>query len=109
MICLIHKKGDRKDCNNYRRRALLNVANKIFTNCILSRIKEAAENVIGDYQGGFRPGRSTTNQIFIVSKLIQKIWEFNKEIHILFFDFQKSYDSIHQEGLINTLLEFYFP
>jgi len=61
MICPIYEKGDRKDCNNYRGIAFLNVAYKIFTNCILSRIKETAENTIGDYQGGLRPGKSTTD------------------------------------------------
>jgi len=107
MNCPIYKKGDTKDCNNLI--ALLNVTYKIFTNCILSRIKETAENVIGDYQGGFRPGRSTTDLIFIVRQLIQKTWEFNKEMHILFVDFQKAYDSIHREGLIITLAELNFP
>jgi len=109
IICPIYKKGDIKDCNNYRGIAQLNVTYKIFTNCILSRIKETAENAIGDYQGGFRPGRSTTDQIFIVRQLIQKTWEFNKEMHILFVDFQNAYDSIHREGLINTLAELNFP
>jgi len=71
MICPIHKKGDRKDCNNYLGIALLNVAYKIFTNCILSRIKETAESVIGEYQGCFRPGKSTTDQIFIFRQLLQ--------------------------------------
>jgi len=46
MISPIYKKGDTKDCNNYRGIALLNVTYKIFTNCILSRIKETAENAI---------------------------------------------------------------
>jgi len=65
--------------------------------------------VIGDYQGSFRPGRLTTDLIFIVRQLIQKTWEFNKEMHILFVDFQKAYDSIQREGLINTLAELNFP
>jgi len=97
------------DCNNYLGIALLNVEYKIFTNCILSRIKETAENTIGNYQGGFRPSRSTTNQIFIVRQFIHKTWEFNKEMHILFVDFQKAYYSIHREGLINVLTELHFP
>jgi len=72
MIYPIHKKGDRKDCNNYRGIALLNVAYKIFTNCILSRMKGIAESVIGEYQGGFKPSGSTTDQIFIVRQFLQK-------------------------------------
>lgn len=66
------QKGDRKDYNNFQKIALLNVAHKIFTNYIVSRIKETAKCVIGDYQGGFRQSRSATNQIFIVKQLLQK-------------------------------------
>jgi hypothetical protein len=57
MIWPIHKKGSRQDCNNYRGIALLNVTYKIFSNCVLSKLKEKSEEIIGDYQGGFRPGR----------------------------------------------------
>lgn len=41
---MIHRKGDRKDCNNYRETTLLNVAYEIFTNCILSKMKETTKN-----------------------------------------------------------------
>ncbi|KAL4120341.1 hypothetical protein QTP88_013055 [Uroleucon formosanum] len=57
--------------------------------CILSRIKGRAEEIIGNYQGGFRMGRSTIDQIFILRQVFQKVWEYNKELHVLFNDFQK--------------------
>jgi hypothetical protein len=109
LICPIHKKGNKQDRNNYRGIALLNVAYKVFSNCILTRIKEKTEQTIGEYQGGFRPGKSTTDQIFIIRQLYQKTWEFDREIHTLFVDFKKAYDSIHRESLINILKEFDFP
>jgi len=87
VICPIHKKGSKQDCNNYCGIALLNVAYKIFSNCLLTRIKTKAEQIIGNYQGGFRPVRSTTDQIFILRQIFKKIWEFDREIHVLFIDF----------------------
>jgi|UniRef100_A0A2S2QQY3 hypothetical protein len=72
-------------------------------------MKETSKNVIGEYQGGFRSGRLTNYQIFIVRQLLQKTWEFNKEMRILFIDFQKAYDSLHRKSLISTLVEFHFP
>jgi len=71
VISPIHKKGSKQDCNNYHGIALLNVAYKLFSNC-LTRIKTKAEQIIGNYQGGFRPGRSTTDQIFILRQIYPK-------------------------------------
>lgn len=50
---------------------------------------------MGDYQGGFRPERSTTDQIYLADT--SKTQKFDKQIHFLFVDFKKAYDSIHQE------------
>ncbi|KAF0753777.1 ribosome biogenesis protein TSR3 isoform X1 [Aphis craccivora] len=109
VVCPIHKKGDPQICNNYRGIALLNVVYKILSNCILDRIKPIAEEVLGDYQGGFRPNRSTTDQIFSLRQIIEKSWEFNKSICIQFVGFKKAYDSVHRHSLINILKEFKFP
>jgi len=109
VVCPIHKKGDPQICNNYRGIALLNVVYKILSYCILDRIKPIAEEILGDYQGGFRPNRSTTDQIFSLRQIIEKSWEFNKSICILFVDFKKAYDSVHRHSLINILKELKFP
>jgi len=85
------------------------VTYKVFSNCVSSKLKEKSEEIIGDYQGGFRPGKSTTDQIFVLRQIFQKIWEFDKEIYILFIDFRKAYDSIHRNSLINIMREFNFP
>ncbi|VVC30510.1 Reverse transcriptase domain [Cinara cedri] len=103
------KKGDPQICNNYRGISLLNVVYKILSYCILDRVKHIAEEILGDYQGGFRPNRSTTDQIFSLRQIIEKSWEFNKSICILFVDFKKTYDSVHRHSFINILKEFELP
>ncbi|XP_025421560.1 uncharacterized protein LOC112691510 [Sipha flava] len=109
LVCPIHKKNDPQICSNYRGIALLNVTYKILAYCLLDRIQPIAEEIIGDYQGGFKPNRSTTDQIFVIRQTLQKMWEFNKDVYILFVDFKKAYDSIHRASLINILREFKFP
>jgi len=51
------KKGDIKQCENYRKIALVSHANKILLPIILERIRVKTETEIADEQAGFRQGR----------------------------------------------------
>ena len=66
IIVPIHKTGDRDSCENYRGIfvPLGNAAYKILSNIILGKIKPYIEKVVGDYQNGFRDGRSVIDNIF---------------------------------------------
>ncbi|KAL4119565.1 hypothetical protein QTP88_012370 [Uroleucon formosanum] len=70
--------------------------------------KPLAENILGDYQGGFRENKSIIDQIFIIRQLAQKTWEFDQESHTLFVDFKKAYESINRES-IYKILDFRIP
>jgi hypothetical protein len=56
----IYKKGDVVVCSNYRGISLLCIAYKIFSNTLFNRLSPCVEGIIGDYQCGFRRGRSTS-------------------------------------------------
>jgi sorting nexin-29 len=64
IIVPIHKRGDRDRCENYKGIALGNEAYKILWNIIFGKITPYIEKVMGDYQKGFRDGRSVTDNIF---------------------------------------------
>jgi hypothetical protein len=64
IIVLIHKEGDKTDCNNYRGISLLSTSYKMLSNILLSRLVPYKDEIIGDHQCGFRCNRSTTDQIF---------------------------------------------
>jgi len=72
IICPIHKKGDIMECSNYRGVSLLNTAYKILSNILFARISPFSENIIGNYQCGFRKNRSTTNQIFTLRQILER-------------------------------------
>jgi len=54
---------------------------------------------MGDYQNGFRDGRSVIDNIFALKIINEKMWEYNQSVQYLFIDFQKAYDSIHRDTL----------
>jgi len=60
------------------------------SNIILGKIKADIENVMGDYQNGFRDERSVIENIFALRVINEKLWEYNQIVHYLFIDFQKS-------------------
>ena len=64
IICVVYKKGDRLNCNNYRPIALLNIAYKIFAILLNKRLTENIENKLQDNQMGFRSNRCTIDNIF---------------------------------------------
>ena len=71
IIVPIYKKGDKRDCSNYKGISLLPTTYKILSNILLSY----AEEIIGDHQCGFRSSRSTTDHIFCIRQILAKKWE----------------------------------
>jgi len=71
VIVLIHKKGDKTDCNNYRVISLL-PNTKFFSVILLSRLIPYAKEIIGDHQCGFRRNTSTIDHIFCIRQILDK-------------------------------------
>src|SRR5579864_7632418 len=54
---------------------------------------------IDDMQCGFRPGRGTTDAIFIIRQVQEKLLAKNKELWIAFVDLEKAFDRVPREVL----------
>jgi len=67
------------------------------------------KEIIGDHQFDFRRNRSTIDHIFCIPQILEKKWEYNEEVHQLFIDFKKAYDSFRREVLYKILIEFGIP
>ncbi|GFG39863.1 hypothetical protein Cfor_08843 [Coptotermes formosanus] len=92
IICPIIKKGDQLACENHRRITLLSVSFKILSSVLNGGFKVYIENIFGEYQCGFRPYRSTIDQIFVIQQMLEKCYEQDVDIHMLFIDFQQTFE-----------------
>jgi len=95
--------------SNNRGITLLNVAYKILSSIILGGLKEYAEEILGEYQCGFRPQRGTMDQIFVVRQILEKFYAHDIDLHLLFIDFKNAFDSIHQKKLLESLVNSGIP
>nr|XP_014271146.1 uncharacterized protein LOC106677627 [Halyomorpha halys] len=104
LINPLHKKGLKANVNNYRGISLLSV--KIFFKILLNRLELQIDHKIGEYQGGFRNGRSCQEQVLSLKLLIKYYTTRRKNFYISFVDFKKAYDSVDRETLLEILKEY---
>jgi hypothetical protein len=86
IICSVFKKGDRKLCLNCRGITLLDVTYKVFSSLIQKMSVEMVEHNIGRYQMEFRRNRSTVENIYIVSQIYEKCFEYRMDLSSIFID-----------------------
>ena len=67
------------------------------------------EGKLGEYQTGFRPNRSTVDNIFTLRQMYEKCYEHNIEMHSAFIDFNQAFDSINRGTVITVLKEMQIP
>ena len=59
----IPKKGNAKECSNYRTIALISHASKVMLKILQARLQQYVHRELSDVQAGFRKGRGTRDQI----------------------------------------------
>ena len=59
----IPKKGNAKECSNYRTIALISHASKVMLKILQARLQQYVNRELPDVQAGFRKGRGTRDQI----------------------------------------------
>jgi hypothetical protein len=64
---------------------------------------------VSNYQSGFRKNKSTTDHILVIRQIMEKSYEFTKDLHMVFIDYKQAYDSIDRERLWKILKNFGLP
>ena len=95
----ILKKGNAKECSNYRTITLISQASKVMLKILQARLQQYVNCEVPDIQAGFRKGRGTRDQIANICWIIEKSREFQKNIYFCFIDYAKAFDSVDHNKL----------
>ena len=98
-LILLHKKGSR-DPPNFRPINLTESEFRICERVIYERMKDWYENVISHNQGGFRKGRGTSEQLFVLLTMSETAIHKNKQLYIAALDIKKAFDSCPHDSLV---------
>ena len=99
----ILKKGNAKECSNYRTIALISHASKVMLKILQARFQQYRNHELLDVQAGFRKGRGTRDQIANIRWIMEKTREFEKNIYFCFIDYAKAFDCVDHNKLWKIL------
>ena len=95
--------------DNFRGISLLSVPSKVLGRVVIERIKEGIDTKLRYEQAGFRKGRGTTEQVFILRNIIEQSIEWQAPLYINFVDFTKAFDSLDRSRLWKILRHYGIP
>ena len=72
----IPKKGNAKECSNYRTIALISQPSKVMLKILQARLQQYVNRELSNVQAGFRKSRGTRDQIANIHWIIEKAREF---------------------------------
>ena len=104
-VTCLHKKGSKKDCNNYRPISLLSISSKVVECFICTMLNSHLENnnLLSPNQWGFRKKSSTEDLLLHMIEKWHLALDNGKSIAVLFIDYQKAFDSVSHDILLNKL------
>ena len=93
-----------RDPKSYRPISLLCVPYKILERLIYARVEQLIDPLIPKEQAGFRRGKSTVDQVVLLTQDVEDSFETKKKAGAVFVDLTAAYDTVWHRGLACKLL-----
>ena len=85
------------------------ISYKVLTRVLCERLKPHAKALIAPYQCGFRPSKSTIDQIFTLRQILEKRHEDQDRTHHLLVDLKAAFDSPVRDRVYTAMSELGIP
>src|SRR3978361_562280 len=103
VVIPLYKKGDHKNCNNYRGVTLLSIVSKVYERILEGRLRKTLNRQLEESQRGFGKGRSTRDHIFTLKQIIEKKQLQGTNLYMAFVDIHKAFDSVPRRKIWKRL------
>ena len=87
----------------FRPISLLSMCYKLLERIILHRISPAVDEILNIEQAGFRPGRSTQDQVLALTAYVENVFQRRDKTGVVFLDLTAAYDTVWHKGLLVKL------
>ena len=101
----VPKSGSKSEVTNYRPIAIFSSVAKLFDFALYRRIYPQYEGQMADIHHGFRAGRSTTTNLTCLVEDLARELDHGGQVDVAYFDYQKAFDRVDNDVLINRLGE----
>ena len=94
LVITLPKKGNLQQVQDYRTIGPISQASKVILKILLNRLRPQAKEITAEERTGFRPGRSTTEQIFNLRILCERYFQHQPDLLHVYVDFKKAFDRV---------------
>lgn len=107
-VVLIPKSENLQNVADFRPIALQEAAYKVFTTIILEKAMKHAElnSIIDELQFGGKKGVTLAQAHLTFQSVLEDAKQFKKELHVLYIDFSKAFDSV-EPWILEKILSYY--
>ena len=82
---------------------------KLILRVILRRSKARLEDEVSETQSGFMNGKGTREGIYNMRIISERYLDMNKEVYACFIDYEKAFDRVNQQKMIESLIAIGIP
>ena len=92
-------------CQEYRTISIMSQVTKLLLKIVMDRMKGKIEAELDDAQSGFRQGKGTREGLLNLRLICERHLEVQKDVYICFLDYEKAFDRVRHEPLMQCLSE----